>query len=132
MASVVRMPSVLADATEAAIASWLVAPGDKVAVGDPMVEIETEKAIVEYQAEEPGIVGRLVLAAGEAGEVGAAMAVLIGEGETDADIDAVLGGGAVAPGATAAEARSAATPPGAAPPQPNGEAAGGGARIFAS
>ena len=132
MASVVRMPSVLADATEAAIANWLVGPGDKVAVGDPMVEIETEKAVVEYQAEEPGIVGRLVLAAGEAGEVGAAMAVLIGEGETDADIDAVLGGGAVAPGATAAEARSAATPPGAAPPQPNGEAAGGGARIFAS
>jgi pyruvate dehydrogenase E2 component (dihydrolipoamide acetyltransferase) len=128
MASVVRMPSVLADATEAAIANWLVGPGDKVAVGDPMVEIETEKAIVEYQAEEPGIVGRLVLAAGEAGEVGAAMAVLIGEGETDADIDAALGGGAVAPAVTAAvtaaEAPSAATPP-AAP-------AGSGTRIFAS
>jgi pyruvate dehydrogenase E2 component (dihydrolipoamide acetyltransferase) len=122
MASVVRMPSVLADATEAAIANWLVGPGDKVAVGDPMVEIETEKAIVEYQAEEPGIVGRLVLAAGEAGEVGAAMAVLIGEGETDADIDAVLGGGAVAPAVTAAPAQS------------KGQAAGGGsgARIFAS
>jgi pyruvate dehydrogenase E2 component (dihydrolipoyllysine-residue acetyltransferase) len=126
MASVVRMPSVLADATEAAIANWLVGPGDKVAVGDPMVEIETEKAIVEYQAEEPGIVGRLVLAAGEAGEVGAAMAVLIGEGETDADIDAVLGGGAVAPAVTAAETpTAAATPPVAA-------AAGSGARIFAS
>jgi len=133
MASVVRMPSVLADATEAAIANWLVGPGDKVAVGDPMVEIETEKAIVEYQAEEPGIVGRLVLAAGEAGEVGAAMAVLIGEGETDADIDAVLGGGAVAPAVTA-EASAAATPPAEAPAQSNGQAAGGGsgARIFAS
>src|SRR5580692_2883856 len=95
MASVVRMPSVLADATEAAIANWLVVPGDTVAVGDALVEIETEKAIVEYQAEEAGIVGRLVLAAGEAGEVGAAMAVLIGEGETDADIDAALGGGGV-------------------------------------
>ena len=47
MASVVRMPSVLADATEAAIANWLVSPGDRVAVGDAMVEIETEKAIVE-------------------------------------------------------------------------------------
>jgi pyruvate dehydrogenase E2 component (dihydrolipoamide acetyltransferase) len=133
MASVVRMPSVLADATEAAIANWLVGPGDTVAVGDPMVEIETEKAIVEYQAEEPGIVGRLVLAAGEAGEVGAAMAVLIGEGETDADIDAVLGGGAVAPAAASA---AAAAP--AALARSNGEAsgqaAGGGpgARIFAS
>jgi len=132
MASVVRMPSVLADATEAAIANWLVGPGDKVAVGDPMVEIETEKAIVEYQAEEPGIVGRLVLAAGEAGEVGAAMAVLIGEGETDADIDAVLGGGAVAPAVTAAEAPAAATPPVAATPAAQAAAAGSGTRIFAS
>ena len=140
MASVVRMPSVLADATEAAIANWLVGPGDKVAVGDPMVEIETEKAIVEYQAEEPGIVGRLVLAAGEAGEVGAAMAVLIAEGETDADIDAVLGGGAVAPAAVT-PAAAAASPVAAAAAtltqangEANGEAAGGGsgARVFAS
>ena len=124
MASVVRMPSVLADATEAAIANWLVGPGDKVAVGDPMVEIETEKAIVEYQAEEPGIVGRLVLAAGEAGEVGAAMAVLIGEGETDADIDAALGG----------PASVSAAPAASAPAPANGQAPGGGsgARIFAS
>jgi pyruvate dehydrogenase E2 component (dihydrolipoamide acetyltransferase) len=141
MASVVRMPSVLADATEAAIANWLVVPGDTVAVGDALVEIETEKAIVEYQAEEPGIVGRLVLAAGEAGEVGAAMAVLIGEGETDADIDAALGGGAgaaaTAPvaasgaaGAARAEAPTAAASNGQANGQPTG--GGSGARIFAS
>jgi pyruvate dehydrogenase E2 component (dihydrolipoamide acetyltransferase) len=143
MASVVRMPSVLADATEAAIATWLVAPGDSVAVGDPMAEIETEKALVEYQAEEAGIVGRLVLAAGEAGEVGAAMAVLIGEGETDADIDAALGGGAT----EAAAAPAPASAPTAAAPGPadaaalgpteaaaNGRAAndGPGSRIFAS
>ena len=128
MASVVRMPSVLADATEAAIASWLVAPGDRVAVGDPMAEIETEKALVEYQAEESGIVGRLVLAAGEAGEVGAAMAVLIGEGETDADIDAALGGQAVS--AASVPAAAASLPAAAA----NGQAAAGnsGARLFAS
>jgi pyruvate dehydrogenase E2 component (dihydrolipoamide acetyltransferase) len=126
MASVVRMPSVLADATEAAIASWLVAPGDRVAVGDPIAEIETEKALVEYQAEEPGIVGRLVLAAGEAGQVGAAMAVLIREGETDADIDAALGG--VAGGGAAAPL--AAAPALAA----NGQAVADGSRsrIFAS
>src|SRR5580698_9011634 len=141
MASVVRMPSVLADATEAAIANWLVGPGDRVAVGDAMVEIETEKAIVEYQAEEPGIVGRLVLAAGEAGEVGAAMAVLIGEGETDADIDAALGGGAgaaatapVAASGAAGGARAEAPTAAASNGQANGQATGGGsgARIFAS
>jgi len=129
MASVVRMPSVLADATEAAIASWLVAPGDSVAVGDPIAEIETEKALVEYQAEEPGIVGRLVLAAGEAGQVGAAMAVLIREGETDADIDAALGGvdgdGTAPPAAAPALALAAPA---------NGQAGADGSRsrIFAS
>ena len=64
MASVVRMPSVLAGAAEAAIANWLVGRGDTVAVGDPLAEIETEKAIVEYGAEEAGVVGRIVLAAG--------------------------------------------------------------------
>jgi len=93
MASVVRMPSVLAGATEAAIASWLVAPGDTVAVGDPLAEIETEKAIIEYGAEESGVVGRIVLAAGEVGEIGAPIAVLMKDGETDADIDAALGQG---------------------------------------
>jgi pyruvate dehydrogenase E2 component (dihydrolipoamide acetyltransferase) len=98
MASVVRMPSVLAGATEAAIATWLVAPGDSVSVGDPLAEIETEKAVVEYGAEEAGVVGRIVLAAGEHGEIGAPIVVLVKDGETDADIDAALGGEApVAP-----------------------------------
>ncbi len=96
MASVVRMPSVLAGATEAAIATWLVAPGDTVSVGDPLAEIETEKAVVEYGAEEAGVVGRIVLAAGEHGEIGAPIVVLVKDGETDADIDAALGGEAAA------------------------------------
>jgi pyruvate dehydrogenase E2 component (dihydrolipoamide acetyltransferase) len=110
MASVVRMPSVLAGATEAAIASWLVVPGDTVAVGDPLAEIETEKAIVEYGSEEAGVVGRIVLAAGEVGEIGAPIAVLVKDGETDADIDAALGSEASAP-APRAPADSAAQRP---------------------
>ncbi|MFY9862714.1 MAG: dihydrolipoamide acetyltransferase family protein, partial [Trebonia sp.] len=91
MASVVRMPSVLAGASEAAIASWLVAPGDEVAVGQPLAEIETEKALVEYAAEEAGVVGRLLLGVGDTGEIGDPIAVLVANGETDADIDAALG-----------------------------------------
>jgi len=129
MASVVRMPSVLAGAEEAAISSWLVAPGDTVAVGDPLAEIETEKAIVEYGAEEAGVVGRLVLAVGDSGEIGAPIAVLIHEGETDVDIDAALSGEtAAAPAAPAPAAPAQATPapaaaataipPGASAPDP--------------
>jgi pyruvate dehydrogenase E2 component (dihydrolipoamide acetyltransferase) len=101
MASVVRMPSVLAGATEAAIANWLVAPGDTVAIGQPLAEIETEKALVEYEAEEAGIVGRLVLAAGDSGEIGDPILVLVANGETDADIDAALGREAPVPAAVA-------------------------------
>ncbi|MFY9652227.1 biotin/lipoyl-containing protein, partial [Trebonia sp.] len=107
MASVVRMPSVLAGASEAAIASWLVAPGDEVAVGQPLAEIETEKALVEYAAEEAGVVGRLVLAVGDTGEIGEPIAVLVADGETDADIDAALGSGAPAPALAPAPAPTA-------------------------
>jgi pyruvate dehydrogenase E2 component (dihydrolipoamide acetyltransferase) len=133
MPSVVRMPSVLAGATEAAISNWLVAPGDSVAVGDPIAEIETEKALVEYSAEEAGVVGRLVLAAGEVGEIGAPIAVLVRHGETDADIDAALG--AEAPAAAPADPADPAAP---ADPRPNGHQPARAAqapprsRIFAS
>ena len=126
MASVVRMPSVLAGAAEAAIASWLVAPGDEVAVGQPLAEIETEKALVEYAAEEAGVVGRLVLAVGDTGEIGDPIAVLVANGETDADIDAALGTETPAPAQAPAPAATAA--------QANGHEAGAASsgRIFAS
>ncbi|MFB2555665.1 dihydrolipoamide acetyltransferase family protein [Herbiconiux liangxiaofengii] len=96
MATIIRMPSVLAGSEEAAIASWLVTPGQRVEVGDPLAEIETEKAVVEYNSEDAGVVGRVLLEPGQAGEIGMPIAVLIAEGETDADIDAVLGGGPAA------------------------------------
>jgi pyruvate dehydrogenase E2 component (dihydrolipoyllysine-residue acetyltransferase) len=115
MASVVRMPSVLAGATEAAIASWLVGPGDSVAVGQPLAEIETEKALVEYAAEEAGVVGRLVLAAGDTGEIGDPIAVLVADGETDADIDAALGSKTPAPAQAPAPTTPAVTPATSAP-----------------
>jgi pyruvate dehydrogenase E2 component (dihydrolipoamide acetyltransferase) len=130
MASVVRMPSVLAGASEAAIASWLVAPGDEVAVGQPLAEIETEKALVEYAAEEAGVVGRLVLAVGDTGEIGDAIAVLVANGETDADIDAALGTETPAP----PPAQAPAPVPAATAAQANGHEAGADSRgrIFAS
>src|SRR5260370_25708702 len=107
MATVVRMPSVLAGATEAAIAKWLVAPGDAVSAGMPVAEIETEKALVEYAAEEAGMVGRLVLAEGETGEIGDPILVLVAAGESDAAIDAALRGAPAAAAAPAAPARAA-------------------------
>lgn len=114
MATIIRMPSVLAGASEAAIAKWLVKPGDSISEGSPFAELETEKAVVEYNAEVSGTIGRLVIPEGGSGEIGAPIAVLIEAGETEADIDAALGdeGGAVAeaPAAAPAEATPVASP----------------------
>lgn len=134
MASVVRMPSVLAGATEAAIANWLVGPGDTVSVGQPIAEIETEKALVEYEAEEAGTVGRIVLGVGDTGEIGDPILVLVADGETDADIDAALG--SEAPASSQAPTPTSAAPV-AAPTsaQANGHQPAAGesrGRIFAS
>jgi pyruvate dehydrogenase E2 component (dihydrolipoamide acetyltransferase) len=142
MAAVVRMPSVLAGATEAAIAHWLVSPGDTVAVGTPIAEIETEKALVEYAAEEAGVVGRLVLGEGDSGEIGDPIAVLVAAGETDADIDAALGvssppaAAAAAPPAPGSAVTANAPPPSASVPTgaavPTGEAVPTGGRALGS
>jgi pyruvate dehydrogenase E2 component (dihydrolipoamide acetyltransferase) len=122
------MPSVLAGASEAAIQKWLVKPGDTIKVGDPFAELETEKAVVEYNSEVEGTIGRLVIAEGGSGEIGAPIAVLIAAGETDADIDAALGDeGPLAP---AAAPVAEAAPAAAAAPAPVVDQTGG--RAFAS
>ena len=108
MATVVRMPSILAGASEAAIARWLVKPGDEVKIGDPFAELETEKATVEYAAEFEGVMGRIVVAEGVTAEIGDPIAVLIAAGETDADIDAALGDEAPVAAAGDAGAEAAA------------------------
>jgi len=125
MAIVIRMPSVLAGATEAALANWLVKPGDAVTVGTPLAEIETEKALVEYAAEDAGIVGRLLLSAGDNGEIGDPIAVLVAPGETDADIDAALGVVASAPTGPAAPPASPAHAPAPHAPAPPTQASSG-------
>lgn len=135
MATVVRMPSVMAGAAEAALSKWLVAVGDSVAIGDPIAEIETEKAMVEYQAEIAGIVGRLVTAEGASVEIGAPIAVFIAAGEGDADIAQVLGAEAEPTVEEAAASPSVSSSPAAmSAPEPTSsvpDAAAHG-RLFAS
>ena len=82
MASVVRMPSVMAGAAEAALQTWLVAEGDAVAEGQAIAEIETEKAVFEHEAEAAGTVARLLVEPGVSVAVGAPIAVLATAGET--------------------------------------------------
>jgi pyruvate dehydrogenase E2 component (dihydrolipoamide acetyltransferase) len=95
MATVVRMPEVLANAGEAVIQTWLVSVGQTISVGDPIAEIETDKAVVEYAAEVDGILSRLIAEPGTRIAVGEPIAVVAAPGEsvhTDTDTDT---GGAV-------------------------------------
>lgn len=108
MPKTVNMPEVLAGAAEASINEWFKQVGDTVEVGQPLAEIETEKAVVEYEAEEAGTVARLLVEPGETVTVGTPMLLLALPGE---DLDAVGGGadevdGAPAPADADAEAEA--------------------------
>ncbi len=107
MTSVIRMPEVLAGATEGAISRWAVAEGDVVNVGDVLAEIETDKASVEYHAEEAGTVARLLAAEGSVIDVGEPIAIFAAAGDTESDIaaaiaDAGVGGNSASASATPA------------------------------
>ena len=123
MAELIRMPAVLAGAAEAAIQTWLVAPGSPVGIDQPLAELETDKAIVEFTAEAAGIVGVLLAAEGESVAVGDPLLVLLAEGEGEPDIAAALEAGGVVV--------AASTPPSSVPVTP-GSSSGSGPRLFAS
>lgn len=81
MAQIVRMPAVMANATDAVLSEWLTALGATIAVGDPLAEIETDKAVVEYAAEIAGTVGRFLVEPGTRVAVGDPIVVVLEEGE---------------------------------------------------
>jgi pyruvate dehydrogenase E2 component (dihydrolipoamide acetyltransferase) len=87
MATIIRMPEVSANSTHAVLQSWLKSKGDKVARGEPIAEIETDKATVEINAEADGVIGRLIVGNGQEAEVGSPIGLIIAEGET-LDVDA--------------------------------------------
>jgi pyruvate dehydrogenase E2 component (dihydrolipoamide acetyltransferase) len=86
MAQFIRMPSVMANATDAVLSEWLKKPGERVAVGDPLAEIETDKAVVEYAAEVEGTIGRLLVEAGARVVVGDPIVVVLQDGEDPSGI----------------------------------------------
>ncbi|HEU0207206.1 MAG TPA: dihydrolipoamide acetyltransferase family protein [Pseudolysinimonas sp.] len=147
MAIVIRMPAVLASATEAAIQAWSVTEGQAIEIGDPLADIETDKAVVEYAAEVAGTVGKLIAQPGDNLAVGEPIAIVLVRGEgMDAVAPALAGAGvgaaaASAPAATEGEAgpADAAAPAARAPETPPTESlvAGSpseapGTRTFAS
>ncbi|WP_159499833.1 dihydrolipoamide acetyltransferase family protein [Microbacterium sp. 18062] len=81
MATTVHMPEVLTGVTEAAVQSWLVEVGQTVAVGTPLAEIETDKAVVEYAAEVAGVILRVLVAPGDPVAIGDAILIIGEHGE---------------------------------------------------
>ncbi|HEY4226063.1 MAG TPA: dihydrolipoamide acetyltransferase family protein [Pseudolysinimonas sp.] len=114
MATVIRMPAVLASATEAAIQAWSVAEGQTIEIGDPLADIETEKAVVEYAAEVAGTVGRLIAQPGDNLAVGEPIAIILAAGEGSDQLGPALAAAGVSD--AAAPAPAAAAPPVSASP----------------
>nr|WP_313656953.1 pyruvate dehydrogenase complex dihydrolipoamide acetyltransferase [Achromobacter ruhlandii] len=114
MAHLIKLPSVAADADAGTLHQWLKQEGDTVAVGEALAEIETEKAIVEINAEQAGVLGRIVVQAGPASvPINTVIGVLLAPGEDAAAIDQALaehGAQAAKPAAPVAAAQPAATP----------------------
>mgnify|MGYP001077665591 FL=1 len=115
MAIEILMPALSPTMEEGTLAKWLVKEGDTVSSGDIMAEIETDKATMEFEAVDEGIVGKILIAEGTEGvKVNTAIAILVEEGE---DVPAAGAAPTAAP-AEAAPAKAPAEPVAAAPAAP--------------
>ncbi|HUF88121.1 MAG TPA: pyruvate dehydrogenase complex dihydrolipoamide acetyltransferase [Thermohalobaculum sp.] len=84
----ILMPALSPTMEEGKLAKWLKAEGDKIAPGDIIAEIETDKATMEYEAVEEGTLGRIVVPEGTDGvKVNDVIAILLEEGEDAADME---------------------------------------------
>ncbi len=109
MATNILMPALSPTMTEGTLARWLKKEGDAIKAGDVIAEIETDKATMEVEAVDEGVLGKILVADGTANvAVNAPIAVLVEDGEA---VPA-----AAAPPATPAPAAPAATAPAAMAP----------------
>ena len=135
MPELLRMPEIAAATTSAVLAQWPIAENTPYSAKDVIATVETDKAVVDVEAEADGVILRRLVAEGTEVAVGSAIAVLARHGEDVADLDAVLVslGVAKSQGPTAppaAEPGPPATEPG--PPQVHDGAGNGKGRRFAS
>ena len=124
MAVEILMPALSPTMEEGTLAKWLVKAGDKVKSGQIIAEIETDKATMEFEAVDEGIISQLLVAAGTAGvKVNTPIAVIVEEGESlSAAPKAAAPVAAVSAPVAVAAAVAVAAP----------TAKGQGARVFAS
>ena len=127
MATEILMPALSPTMEEGTLSKWLKKEGDAVKSGDIIAEIETDKATMEFEAVDEGILGKILIAEGTSGvKVNTPIAVLIEEGE---DASAISAPKAAAPVAVAAPVAAPAAA--VAAPAPTAPVADG-KRLFAS
>ncbi len=126
MAVQILMPALSPTMEEGTLAKWLVKEGDAVKSGQIIAEIETDKATMEFEAVDEGVMGKILIAEGTAGvKVNTPIAVLVEDGES-ADAAPAKAAAPAAPAPVVAAAAPAALAPAAAAPK------AAGARVFAS
>ena len=114
MATEILMPALSPTMEEGTLAKWHVKEGDTVSSGDIMAEIETDKATMEFEAVDEGIIGKIVIAEGTEGvKVNDVIAILVEEGEDVPAAGAAPAAAAPAPEATAPAAPAVAAAPAA-------------------
>jgi len=126
----ILMPALSPTMTEGKLAKWLVKEGDKVQTGKVIAEIETDKATMEMEAVDEGVMGKILVPEGTEGvAVNVPIAVLLEEGESASSIKdappAAKAADAPAAKETKAPAAAAPPPPAAAAPQPEADVQGG-------
>ncbi|WP_048862291.1 biotin/lipoyl-containing protein, partial [Acidisphaera rubrifaciens] len=82
----ILMPALSPTMTEGTLARWLKKEGDTIAAGDVIAEIETDKATMEVEAVDEGVLGKILVPDGTEGvAVNAPIAILVAEGEAVRD-----------------------------------------------
>ncbi|MEN9333163.1 MAG: hypothetical protein RLY35_343 [Bacteroidota bacterium] len=115
MAEIVRMPKLSDTMTEGVVAAWHKKIGDKVKTGDLLAEIETDKATMEFESFQDGVLLHIGVEKGKRAPVDSILAILGKEGE---DVSALLEAEASAPAASAPVAEAPKAAPVVAAPAP--------------
>ncbi|NOZ42908.1 MAG: pyruvate dehydrogenase complex dihydrolipoamide acetyltransferase, partial [Alphaproteobacteria bacterium] len=105
MAIEIRMPALSPTMDKGNLTKWLVAEGDTVESGTILAEIETDKATMEYESIDDGVVGKILVADGsEDIAVGTLIAVLLEDGEDASALDNISAEKATVPAVPVADA----------------------------
>ncbi|WP_342115316.1 dihydrolipoamide acetyltransferase family protein [Pseudoduganella sp. OTU4001] len=129
MPTLIHMPQVSANLTSAVLKEWFKQEGDAVAANDPLGGVETDKVLIDFEAEHAGTLAKILVAPGTDVAVGAPIAVISKDGESAADVAAFLASVATPTVSAAAAATATAPAPGRSPGEAGPQS---GQRIIAS